>query len=218
MLQEHGYRSLTIRELKNSAKPFYDSVSLGRTSEYLVQNIQQFSSIMEMASQVSHAPSRFLCMYQIFEVLIEKVFKENVARIIKDPEIVNDPWKIREEISYIANERWRISQINSKHLRGRGLGELTENTKISCLKFLNAIESERAEKNSDKNWSDLMYFCRNYVVHRQHLLIGKYEEQFTEICSCLKSLCFFMIKNFSISIASSMNSDDGIKRGENYED
>lgn len=194
MLQEFGFAAILRPQAKNDIEQltFLQKLKVSRISKSLIQNIQHINEIIILSKEISNPIGRFISLYQIIELIIQKIFEHSINELISSG--ISSPWDVRERLQDIVNEKWRISQINSKYVKSDGTGSII-NSFVSDAKVLLAnIASETGYKETDNDWVSLLYLIRNTVVHRQHLVVNRLEANLQAVCVSLEGVCYYLLK------------------------
>lgn len=198
VLQEHGYKLLpNSRVIKNNSNIFFDTLSIRKISDGLHGDVDKLLHILNESTYINSVYSKFLCLYQVCEIVIEKIFSYYIDEIRLSPEYSVDPWKVRDRISSISNEKWRLSKIRSDFVIISNHQKYYDELKDACLSFLLLIKDDiDFVDDGKKDWCDLLYLVRNTIVHRQAMVIGSFSSELDIICDRLELLCFKIIVGY----------------------
>jgi len=97
------------------------------------------------------------------------IFESVVKRYSNDNELTNNPWKFREKLIDIANERWRMDCLTDRFLRPALNNEIKTTLKTELIRFLRTNDKD-SEISNDNSLAVCLYSVRNIVIHRQYLI------------------------------------------------
>nr|WP_298789726.1 hypothetical protein [uncultured Allomuricauda sp.] len=137
-----------------------------------------------------HELIRFHLLYQVIELLIEKVFQNELGSIIQDfDNNINNFYDIKEKLANVANEKSRINKLFNRYCTGQAV--LLKELKISCNNLLKQVDPENEQDSPPK----AIYKIRSLVFHSFRSLPNEYDEK-------LKSIN----DNFELLLIASLNS------------
>jgi len=97
----------------------------------------------------------------------------------------------------VCNEKWRLSKVRSEFSRFQDSNKYYEDVKESCLELLLKVQNDIDFVEENKDWADMMYLVRNTIVHRQSLVVGRFDDELDKICISLEMLCYKLIAGYT---------------------
>ncbi|QGY47248.1 hypothetical protein GM418_27365 [Maribellus comscasis] len=141
-----------------------------------------------------HELVRFHLLYQVIELLIEKVFQVDLSSIISDFNNNSDDfYDIRERLSKTANEKSRIDKLFNSFC-GIPINYLND-LRHSCNDFLTSVKPEYVQDTPTK----ALYKTRSLVFHSLRALPVNYETNLKNVNLQLERLLIKAIQDFSIT-------------------
>jgi hypothetical protein len=181
---------------KSTPRNVIGSLRLKKISETLRGELNSFSQILETFLRETHLPSRFLILYQLFEVLIERVYLLNIDEVLSDRLITADPWKLREKLHATTEEKSRLNQVLNMSPGGHAAFPAT--VKSNCAQFIQKVTSEQFD--SSKSWIEHLYKVRNLIVHQQpRVWKASAGAELSDICEHLFLACGDILGNYNES-------------------
>lgn len=217
MIQEHGIRLLpnTTAVLSPSdPKPFTGNLAIRPCSPDISDDLGQFCFLLANAEQQRYLPARFLILYQIIEALISRLYENAVRALMSDPLLLKNVWELREEFEKISSEKSRMNKLFNDYLvrKPPEYHKLTEDVKEACIAFLEKADPAIAvpEKEggprppgsatlTQKGWVEILYRCRNLIVHRQWQMKSVAEPELSRVCGALKQIHFLALSCYVAS-------------------
>jgi len=138
-----------------------------------------------------HEFIRFHLMYQVIELLIEKVFQNQLGTIIEDfSNDIDNFYDIREQLSKVANEKSRLKKLFAKFCTGQNTS--LDRLQDSCNELLTKVNA-KYEQNSPTN---ALYKVRSVIFHSFRVLPSDYIEKLKTINDDFEELIISAILNF----------------------
>lgn len=140
-----------------------------------------------------HSLLKFFAIYQIIELLIEKILLSELDHItegIEQKRIYTR--EIRERIAKFEAEKDRISKLFNEYTQDRDLA-LYHDLKGVCDDFLNLIGKG---DQIPANFFDSLYLVRNFIIHDYRNLPLEANEVISNINTKFEDLMIFLILNF----------------------
>ncbi|UCS92555.1 hypothetical protein KZP23_17945 [Echinicola marina] len=200
-LWSYGYMSIE----ESNFNVLYKDKEHGNGAEKPINGIIEFTSIAPdlrtdpfilnlftsfLYSQ-KHELIRFHLLYQVIELLIEKVFQSELGSIIQDfDNNVNNFYDIKEKLTIVANEKSRITKLFSNYCIGQNA--LLEALKISCNKLLKQVNPEYEQSSPQI----AVYKTRSLVFHSFRSLPTEYDENLKVINDDFEALIIATINSF----------------------
>jgi hypothetical protein len=182
---------------KDSNDPYKSSFRVKNISIELVDDSSIFCSLVSLASERQDPLSKFLGLYQIIEILINKVFNKQVQSISKDITYADSSWKLKDKLLEITSESKRISILyDDCKFPGRVTPEEFTICKAKSEDYIKAV-IDSDFKTSD--WANAIYKIRNSIVHNHALILkSKSEEleELDEICHLFKKCCISLVQQY----------------------
>ncbi|MEW4024714.1 hypothetical protein AB4Y69_03620 [Bacillus sp. YAF8] len=174
-----NYRNpISINDKRLNLKSVSDSV---KNDGFIIQLFK------ELLLYEKHHLVKFYLLYQVIELLIEKVFNKELTNMLNDLSTQKKSlFQVKEDLSNIAREKERIIKLFSKYTN-------TMNSKTMLMNFCNSL-LEIVNRGIKNNVAEALYSVRNLFVHEyrsipeaQHTLIDKINETFEELI--IEMLC-----------------------------
>lgn len=194
MLQEYG-----LNPYHSGAHEFLNGlgadvvISIPKISPNLKGNEQVIAELLSTATHITMPAARFITVYQVVELLLAKVFNVLIDQAIKDKSLLQDTWKLRDRLTELAKEKWRLGKIRSDFLNSEGVSDRFSECHKYCCDLLDEIADDHK---AGDDWAKSLYLVRNRVVHRQHEFLNAYNDKLTDICDSLYLLCFTLIERY----------------------
>jgi hypothetical protein len=145
--------SLGIHNLSNKSKICLDKISNNLENDIYLKNL--FGNLLVFEN---HPLVKFLILYQVIELLIDKIFSYSIKKNINELFDENgDTLKIREQILDLAKEKHRFSKLLNEFSLG---ASRSDHLKDLCDDLL--IKKNRKE---ESNLEFSIYGVRSLLVH-----------------------------------------------------
>jgi hypothetical protein len=177
---------------EHQTDPLHIFLHLKKTSEHLIENpfvIELFTKLLFE----THTLIKFFVLYQIIELLIEKILLSELrilSRKIEDKKLYTRD--LRERISKFETEKDRIAKLFSEYLLIDS--ELIyNNLKTNCDNFLRQIGKEDQIPGT---FYESLYSVRNFIFHDYRNLPNEVFETINEINFAFENLTIHVVLNF----------------------
>lgn len=165
--------------------------NIRRVSSFFRQDSRHFIDLFRRADQDSTGVGAFLTYYQVVEHCISYILGWSIDEL-KDVNL--DAWRLRDELSSVANEKRRLKKLHSSYMSRLCDYSAFEDLRDKSLDFLRASNVIVEENWS---WCDAVYKARNVIVHNQ---IGIFRSgginRLGALNSSMRSACLEIITHF----------------------
>ena len=168
-------------------KPWQQSVSLTRTSEEFRNEEELFWRLIRMAARSGWETGSFLILYQCLEYSIQRVFDWGMINI--NPQGIST-WDLKERLSKLTSEKFRLNILNNHCLGGRVDAEITESLKLECRSVLSTLGDDVT---THASWTGALYALRNLVIHNQIRLMRRTDLSLRAVNIALTRVCLEII-------------------------
>jgi len=126
--------------------------------------------IKSLVEEDNHYLTRFHTFYQIIEILIDDVLKNEIKIQIRNISIEMPGFKLKEKVSKIATDGYRINQLLTKYCSINNEFGKSFSEKLKTFFSLIAISTSVEENDENENdnlieLASLIYKLRNNLVH-----------------------------------------------------
>lgn len=147
---------------------------------------------IDLLKNEKHYLVKFHLLYQVVELLIERIFNNEIKRLFKEIECDScNLFEIRNEFSKLAEELARIEKLFTTYTNDvKDLNCLKE----ACISLLvkTGNEKDLNQFSPGKN----LYTVRNLLVHNYRLLSIEHVELINEINSCFENVVIDILIRF----------------------
>ncbi|MBG78298.1 MAG: hypothetical protein CL570_04630 [Alphaproteobacteria bacterium] len=186
-LSQEGFHKL-VEEENVDLNDFSKAISIKNASKDLTANLDYVLRQLHMTNSDNNPRSKFLFLYQIIEVLINKIFEHEITNLnYKD---FTDVWEFKDKINSITTEKYRINRIQEHYLSGAVPGDDFDLISSICSN-MSFIDTK-----TEGHWSHKLYKVRNIIVHNQSKLDNNDLEELIMLNALLLKVCISMICHF----------------------
>ncbi|WP_147273050.1 hypothetical protein [Billgrantia montanilacus] len=195
-----GYRPLKTVGSNNHFVEFSKRKRILCLADELVEDKDKILRAFSFANGSYSSSSCFLSLYQVIEVLIDKIFYHEVSKKIVPSIDEMTVWDLKEKLKDISGEKNRVKLIDEKCTPGGAYSEACDGLAQACRDFLQASSVEL----KGEGWANLLYLVRNQVVHRQYFIIDE-ELGLDLVCKEFRKFLALAISRFQLSPPSRMD-------------
>jgi hypothetical protein len=145
MIQEHGIRPISARDTQSNSDAefeFEPRLSLRECSFHVIDELNQFCFLLEVANRQNYLPARLLILYQVVEALISRVFEQAARDLVSDSAMLQNIWDLRDALDELSREKSRINLLFSEYIddKSNEVHSATLELKNACVAFLRKTE------------------------------------------------------------------------------
>lgn len=224
MIQANGYFLYPEKDELNqpeAAPEFDEKIKLKPLAEPLLSECPELLWIISSAKREESLSAKFLTLYQVIEHFISRVFHKYMEEISKSSAFENNPWLLREKITDVVAEKWRLNRLQSCFLKKGYDAEIFNECTKRCDNLLVSLGEVNPEENTSTSWSNSLYKVRNILIHRQVSLFSKKDirKGLGEVCEILFDVCFEILAHYSeekiVPLVCSVRSDESTSSNSN---
>ncbi|MFU2210115.1 hypothetical protein [Solidesulfovibrio sp. C21] len=194
ILHRDDYFPIKKNNYLRSGRDFKNKLKLKKMSSSAVQLINILFILVNNSKHEENPVSRFITLYQIVEIYLEKVFLICV-KVISSSDVL-DPYSLKVSLSKCAGDRYRLALLYSNFIPNADSGVFN-----NCRDIINNFLSEQLEiGDCDFDWSKSLYRLRNLFVHARFKLTDTDADTVSSICDFFESCCFEIMINFDESV------------------
>jgi hypothetical protein len=193
ILHRNDYFPVKKETYLRSGQDFKSKLKLEKLSPSAVQLINILFILVNNSKHEENPASRFIALYQIVEIYLEKVFLICVKAISSNDAI--DPYSLKESLSRCAGDRYRLALLYTKFIP-----KADNSIFNACRDMINDFLTDQLEIDSSNfDWSKSLYRLRNLFVHARFKLTDFEVDAVNSICDFFESCCFEIMINFDES-------------------
>ncbi len=167
-------------------------------STIIADNLFFETLLTKIIAQNQYFIARFLLLYQVFEILKDKVLQREISLKVCDVINRHKGHKLREIINEMATDKVQISLLINKYV-SRNDNDIEEGIKKQTIKIIKAIDPDFDE--NGKDIADMIYRLRNIVIHAASSLyeMPNYEREMTDFNQYFEYYIIHVIETFDVS-------------------
>lgn len=194
ILHRDDYFPVKKNNYLRSGRDFKNRLKLKKVSPSAEQLINILFILVNNSKYEENPVSRFITLYQMIEIYLEKVFIICVKAISSNSSI--DPYSLKEALSRCAGDKYRLTLLYARFIPSADSSVFND-----CRDAINVFLRDQLEIDScDFDWSKSLYRLRNLFVHARFKLTDVGVDTVSAICDFFENCCFEIIINFDENV------------------
>lgn len=197
-LHKLGYRHFRPDEINTpmAGSAHTPRVNVQRMSGELSPVRDLIMRLLTLAMNETSPVGRFIATYQIFELLIGRLFELRMhALLAKACTTTTNGWAVREAINDFLSEKSRFEQLINAHLVSSVPAGLKQQTYSHAVNLIGLLEPGRII-DPKTDLTSLIYDIRNFCVHRQRAISDNMREALFGFVDDLTHIALHVLHNF----------------------